>query len=355
MNEELLDKPRRVREGEELDAEALGGFLKENIEGLSGDVAIRQFPSGFSNWTYLVTVGDRELILRRPPAGTKAATAHDMGREARIQTALKPVFPYVPDVLLHHEADDVIGAPFYVMDRIKGIILRSDLPEGMTLSEDEARTLCENMIDVWVELHSVDYVAAGLGEMGHPEGYVRRQVEGWSKRYRNARTDDAPDFESVMGWLAENMPPDSDTPTIIHNDYKFDNVVLDPDDPLKIVGVLDWELATIGDPLMDLGSSLAYWVQAGDPDEAQFIRRLPTHLPGMMTREQIIARYAEKTGRNVDNWDFYFTFGLFRLAVIAQQIYYRFYHGQTKDPRFGALVFAVQILEKSAAGVISRE
>ena len=222
------------------------------------------------------------------------------------------------------------------------------------MSPQDARSLCENLVDVQLELHTIDYQAIGLADYGKPEGYVRRQIEGWSQRYRNARTPDAPDYENVMAWLKDKMPPESSRPAIIHNDYKFDNVVLDADNPLKIVGVLDWEMATIGDPLMDLGSSLAYWVEATDPPNAQLIRMLPTNIPGAMTREEIVARYAERSGIPIPNFDFYHCFGLFRLAVIAQQIYYRFYHGQTKDERFKMLIVAVQVLEENALALIQK-
>jgi aminoglycoside phosphotransferase (APT) family kinase protein len=174
------------------------------------------------------------------------------------------------------------------------------------------------------------------------------QVEGWSERYKAAHTPDAPTFEKAMQWLHNRMAPDFSKPAIIHNDYKFDNVVLDPGNPLKIIGVLDWEMATVGDPLMDLGSSLGYWVQSDDPPNFQAVRTLPTNLPGALTRNEMVKGYAEKAGIAIDNFDFYLCFGLFRLAVIIQQIYYRFYHGQTKDERFRPLIVAVHLLEEEA-------
>jgi aminoglycoside phosphotransferase (APT) family kinase protein len=220
------------------------------------------------------------------------------------------------------------------------------------LSSEQAGTLCDKLLDVHVELHAIDYKQIGLEHYGKPEGYVRRQVEGWSKRYRAARTPDAPDFEEGMTWLDEKMPPDSDKPGIVHNDFRFDNVVLDTNDPMKIIGVLDWELSTIGDPLMDVGNSLAYWIQPGDPPEMQAMRLMPTNVDGMYTREKLVQRYAEKSARKFQNFDFYYCFGMFRLAVIAQQIYYRFYHGQTKDQRFQTMIYAVQVLEKASQRLI---
>jgi len=345
---DVTDKPTKVRQGEELDLKVIERFLKDNIPDLSGELLVKQFPSGYSNLTYLVQVGDKELVLRRPPFGRKAKTAHDMGREYRILKALKPVFPYCPKPLVYTEDASIMGCPFYVMERIKGIILRRTLPKGLDFSPDQMRLLCENLLDVHCELHSIDYKAIGLEGFGKPEGYVKRQVEGWSERYRAARTPDAPAFEKVMQWLHDEMPPDFPNPAVIHNDYKFDNVVLDPDNPLKIVGVLDWEMATVGDPLMDLGSSLGYWIQSDDPPNLQAAGMQPTSLPGALTRDELVRRYAEKAGIRITNFDFYFCFGLFRLAVIAQQIYYRFYHGQTKDERFKFLIIAVNVLEEKA-------
>jgi aminoglycoside phosphotransferase (APT) family kinase protein len=345
---DLTDKPTKVRQGEELDLKAIEKFLKDNIPGLSGEILVEQFPSGYSNLTYLVEAGDKELVLRRPPFGRKAKTAHDMGREYRILKALNPVFPYCPKPLAYTEDESLIGCPFYVMERIRGIILRKTFPEGLEFTPDQMRSLCETLMDVHCKLHSIDYQAVGLEGFGKPEGYVKRQVEGWSERYKTAHTPDAPGFEKVMKWLHDKMPPDFPKPAIIHNDYKLDNVVLDPHHPVKIIGVLDWEMATIGDPLMDLGSSLGYWVQSDDSANFQAARTLPTSLPGALSRDDMVKRYEEKAGITIDHFDFYLCFGLFRLAVIIQQIYYRFYHGQTKDERFKSLIVAVHILEEEA-------
>jgi aminoglycoside phosphotransferase (APT) family kinase protein len=247
-----------------------------------------------------------------------------------------------------------MGCPFYIMERINGVILRKDLPAGMALNPKDARTLSENLVSVLCRLHSVDYNKAGLGDFGKPDGYVKRQVEGWSGRYRDAVTPDAPDFEKVMQWLQEKMPGESGITGIIHNDYKFDNAVLDPVNNTEIIGILDWEMATLGDPLMDLGASLAYWVEKDDPPSMQPIRQMPTNIDGMLTRKQQVDLYGELMGIKIDNFDFYYCFGLFRLAVIAQQIYYRFYNGQTKDQRFKSLIFAVKVLEQTALGVIAK-
>jgi aminoglycoside phosphotransferase (APT) family kinase protein len=326
--------------------------LKANLPGLVGPATVRQFHSGFSNLTYLIGMGDTELVLRRPPFGKKAQTAHDMSREYRLLRALKPVFPHVPQPLAYCDDPSVMDAPFYVMERMRGVILRKELPESLVLGEPDADRLCQRWVDALGDLHGLDYRACGLADLGNPDGYVARQVHGWSKRFRDARTDDVPDFEPVMAWLGASMPPDYPKPALIHNDYKFDNVILDPADLTRIIGVLDWEMATIGDPLMDLGASLGYWVEPDDSDELKLIRTLPTLSPGMLTRRQIVALYEEKTGATIENFAWYYCFGLFRLAVIAQQIYYRYFHGQTTDKRFAMLGFAVGILEKAAVRVI---
>lgn len=351
-NNDILDKPKTIRKGEELDATKIGPFLKDTISGLDGPIKIRQFPSGHSNLTYAVSVGDVELVLRRPPFGHKAKTAHDMGREYRILSALHTAYPYCPKPLVYTEDESIIGCPFYVMERLKGIILRKDPPKSLNFTRQMARKLCEDLVDVHVKLHSIDIKDVGLDNFGKPQGYIKRQVDGWSKRYRQARTPDAPDCESVMEWLAANMPEGPTRAAVIHGDFKMDNVVLDPENSLKIIGVLDWEMATVGDPLMDLGCSLGYWVEKDDPAEVQEVRMMPTNMEGALTRKEIIARYSEKSGIKIDNFDFYWCFGIFRLIVIAQQIYFRFYHGQTKDQRFGQFIFAVHILEKAAMGII---
>ncbi len=350
----FTDKATALRDGEGFDAQKVEAFLKEAMAGLRGPMRVQQFRGGYSNLTYLITMGDRELVLRRPPFGRKAKTAHDMGREYGILKALHPVFPYCPEPLVYTEDMSIMGTPFYVMERLRGVILRRDLPRGLSFTPEQAREICERLLDVHVELHAVDFKEIGLEEFGKPEGYIKRQVVGWSDRYRAAHTDDAPDFKEVMAWILEKMPEDTEKPTIIHNDYKFDNVVLDQQDPMRIIGVLDWEMATIGDPLMDLGNSLAYWVQRDDPPEMEAIRVIPTNMEGALTREEIVTRYAEKSGRSTENYDFYYCFGLFRLAVIAQQIYYRYYHGQTKDERFKTLIFAVMVLEQAARRVMER-
>jgi aminoglycoside phosphotransferase (APT) family kinase protein len=341
----LIDEAGGVRAGEELDGVRVDGFLKSVVSKLEGSPEIHQFSGGASNLTYLVRYSNRELILRRPPFGHKAKSAHDMTREAKFMTALKPVYPYVPTVVALCEDQEILGCDFYVMDRIRGIIPRQDFPPSLHLDPSQTRALCLSVIDKMIELHKVEPSLAGLDSFGKGQGYVKRQVEGWTDRYRKARTDNAASFETVMAWLHEKQPTHDIGTCVIHNDFRFDNVVLSPDS-LDVIGVLDWEMATLGDPLADLGNTLAYWVQENDDDVFKKLRRQPTHLPGMLTRQEVIGYYGEKTGTRVDNFQFYAVYGLFRLAVIVQQIYYRFHHGQTKNREFASFVYVTHILEK---------
>ncbi len=348
----LIDESGPTRPGEELDILAVDEFLKNMDPDLLGMPAISQFPGGASNLTYLVCYDNRELVLRRPPFGHKAKSAHDMGREARIMAALRPHYLYVPEVLAYCGDATILGSEFYVMERIRGLIPRQDLPQGLDLSASDTRQLCLNVLDKLIELHQVDWKAAGLESLGRGEGYVQRQIEGWSDRYRKARTENAVDFEGVMVWLTANMPLKDSATCVIHNDFRFDNVVLDPEHPMNVIGVLDWEMATLGDPLMDLGNSLAYWVQADDDETYQRMRRQPTHLPGMLTRREAIDYYASRTGRQVDDITFYLSYGLFRLAVIVQQIYYRYHHGQTTNQAFKGFIHVTNYLEQRCLKMI---
>ena len=350
----LNDRPEAVRAGETVPIERLTNYIKDTLPGLDGTVTMLQYPSGASNLTYLVRVGDQEMVLRRPPEGTKAATAHDMGREVKVLDALSRHWPYAPRPLAYCEDASVIGSPFYLMERREGIILRREIPPGILEDEASRRQLFEHFTEVLAKLHALDYREIGLEDLGKPEGYVARQVAGWSKRFRAARTPDVPDCEAIMAWLAETMPPETPKPCLIHNDYKFDNVVLDPEDPLEIIGVLDWEMATIGDPLMDLGGTLGYWVQADDPAERHLMRSMPTHVEGAFRRREFVAHYGQVSGRQMDHFDFYHGFGLFRLIVIVQQIYYRYYHGQTQNPRFKKYAAGVAVLERAARRVIEK-
>lgn len=338
------DQPGPVREEDRVDVAAVHRWLGQQVEEMAKHRVpdVRQFRGGASNLTYLLRYPDRELILRRPPTGHKAASAHDMGREFRVQRQLRPWFPYVPQVLALCEDLAVIGTPFYVMTRVPGMILRGALPDGLALPPAAARQLALRAIDCLVELHQVDPESSGLAALGRGPGYVRRQVAGWTDRYRQARTPNVPDFEGVMQWLERSQPRDS-AMRVIHNDFRFDNLVLASD--LRVVGVLDWEMATLGDPLMDMGAVLAYWIQADDDEEFRHFKRQPSDAPGMPTRSELAEHYAARAGVVVGDWTFYELFGLFRLAVILQQIYFRFHHGQTTNPAFAEFWLAVTYLE----------
>lgn len=343
-----------VREEDTFDIEAVRAWLATHGVDLSGDVEIQQFGGGASNLTYSLRTADQDLILRRPPQGQKAKGAHDMGREFRIQSALQEPFGLVPDMVAFCEDESVIGSEFYVMQRLDGLIPRRDLPPGLELDETAARDLCRTFADTLIALHRVDTSLPGIAAMGKGTGYVERQITGWSARYRDAITADAPGFTKVMDWLAERMPADVAN-CVIHNDFRFDNVVLDKQDPSKIIGVLDWEMATLGDPLMDLGGNLAYWVQPDDDEGFQLVRRQPSNLPGMFTRAEFVEYYCEQMGLSVtpEQWKFYEVYGLFRFAVIAQQIYYRYFHGQTTNEMYALFGQAVHYYEDRCLRVIA--
>jgi aminoglycoside phosphotransferase (APT) family kinase protein len=347
-----VDQTRAVREGEQLDLGRLEPYLHEHLPQFQGPLTVEQFPHGHSNLTYLVRLGDRDLVLRRPPFGNQVKSAHDMSREFRVLSRLSKVYPPAPMPLLFCEDDAILGAPFYVMERRCGIILRRALPTGFQLEPSVLRRLCEAFIDNLAVLHQLDYQAAGLADLGKPAGYVERQVTGWTNRYRNAQTDDVPAMEQLAPWLAQNMPKESGA-ALIHNDYKFDNILLDADDITRIVAVFDWEMATIGDPLMDLGSTLAYWVEAGDPDLLKSFVVGPTTFPGSPSRQELLNRYQAKTGCPIASMLFYYCFGLFKTAVIIQQIYARYVRGFTRDERFARMNQVVADLSQGAVQALT--
>ena len=353
-NKSVIDVAGTVRSGEELDIAAVDAWLKPRIADLSGEPIVTQYSGGASNWTYRLQYQSHDLILRRPPKGTKAKSAHDMGREYKVQAAVAPLFPFVPEMLAFCDDPAVIDCDFYVMRRIEGLIPRANMPKGLALSAEQTRELCLSVIDKLVALHQVDYQSAGLASLGKGDGYCERQVRGWSGRYQKSKTWNVPSFKKVMAWLADNTPTDVQT-CVIHNDFRFDNVVLNPENPAEVLGILDWEMATLGDPLMDLGSALAYWVQADDDKILRATRRQPTHLPGMLSRKEVVSYYCEKMGLNADNWAFYEVFGLFRLAVIIQQIYYRYHHKQTNNPAFKNFWLIVWYLDRRCRRIIREQ
>jgi aminoglycoside phosphotransferase (APT) family kinase protein len=344
---DVQDHPTAVRAGEGLDLVKLEPFLLSHFPGSAGPVRVEQYPGGHSNLTYLVHLGDREFVLRRPPFGSKVKTAHDMGREYRVLSKLHSVYPPAPEVLLFCEDLAVLGAPFYLMKPIHGIIIRRDPPPGLSFPAETAHRLSEAFVDNLVLLHGLDYAAIGLGDLGKPQGYLERQVRGWTERYYGSQSHDLPEVEPITAFLKDHLPATSGA-TLVHNDYKYDNVMLDPNDVTRIVGVLDWEMTTVGDPLTDLGTSIAYWIEPQDPEELQRIRWCPSTYPGSITRAQFIERYAQKTGRDVSHIAFYLAFAQFKLAVIIQQIYFRYHQGLTKDPRFALMPETVRTLLRAS-------
>src|SRR5580658_300780 len=340
---DFLDQPTAIRSGEELNVAALEPYLRNHFPDEAGALKVRQFPAGHSNLTYSLHLGARELVLRRPPFGSKVKSAHDMSREFRVLSKLHAVYSPAPEVLLYCDDDSIIGAPFYVMEPVPGIILRRTVPHGLDFSAKEARRLSESFIDYLVRLHHVDYAAAGLAELGKPDGYLERQVRGWTERYYGSKTYDYPEVEKITVWMQQHLPRTASV-SLIHNDYKYDNVVLDVSDITRIVGVLDWEMCTIGDSLTDLGTALAYWVDRTDPEEVQKNRWGPTTEEGSFTRVDIVQHYAQKTSCDVAHIAFYLAFARFKLAVIVQQIYYRYPQGLTKDVRFATMPGTIQML-----------
>lgn len=348
-----IDQPKEVRSGEELDEGKLYDFLNNEIDGLSGELSCKQFPGGYSNLTYAISVGDREFVLRRPPKGATIKSGHDMGREFRILSALSSNYSKVPTPLAYTEDESIIGYPFYIMEKVTGVILRFGMPEEMNPDETLMGSISDSWLDTLIELHQVDYQSIGLGELGRPEGYVQRQIEGWGKRYFKAKTDEVPKLEKALKWLSENQQ-NSGQSSLIHNDFKYDNLVLDPNDWTQVLAVLDWEMATLGDPLMDVGTSIGYWVNPDDPEFMRQMRLSPTHLPGNPTRGEILHQYSLKSGLEIANPVFLYVYGLFKIAVIVQQIYARYKLGLTKDPRFSTLGEGVKAIGEIADRAIEK-
>lgn len=335
------DLPIAVQPEDAPDLTAINSFLQSEAPEIGPVLYVKRFPGGFSNLTYCLQTAEKEYVLRRPPLGAAIQSAHDMGREYRVLRLLQPHYAKIPAPVAFCENSDLIGAPFYIMERMEGVILRAHNTPKMQLEPLLLRRISEALIDNLAALHAIDIETTGLAQLGKPDGYVQRQVEGWIKRYFNAETDHIPAMNALAEWMPQHLPA-AQSPTLLHNDYKHDNVLLDPSDLAQIRGVLDWEMATVGDPLMDLGATLAYWIEAGDPEIMRSYNL--TWLPGNLTRQEVIARYAEKSGRDLSDIRFYYVFGMFKNAVIGQQIYARWKKGQAQDPRFGKLIEMVRVL-----------
>ena len=349
----MNDETKQIRPGEELNEEHLLEFLRGELNVSDAEVEIRQFPAGSSNLTYLVKIGAQEFVLRRPPFGNRVKTAHDMKREFRVLTALSKIYAPAPAPLLYCGSEEIIGAEFYLMERKRGTILRGEnVPESLVNNADLQKKVCQGFVDNLALLHGLDYAQAGLADLGKPDGYALRQVEGWTARYFKAKTDEWRELEEAIDWLNQNTPAETGKAALVHNDYKFDNIMLAPDDLTRVTGVLDWEMCTIGEPLMDLGTTLGYWM---DKDAPEFLRQMPLNPRLLMenfTRRELAARYLQQTGNSSENLLFYYVFGTIKVAVIAQQIYFRFARGFTKDKRFAQTNMLVDALGKIAARAI---
>ena len=346
-----IDTPKNIRDGEEFPIKNLEIFLKENDFEIN-NLILKQFPSGYSNLTYFLKSSSKEFVLRRPPFGAKSLKGgHDMLREYNVLKNLKSQFNKVPKVHLYCDNDDIIGAPFYIMDRVEGYIIRPNLQEQDSPGEEVIRNVSDSLVSTLVELHNVDINEANLNNLGKIDGYVKRQVEGWIKRYNHSKTDVIVNMDFVAKWLNDNQPLEVEG-SIVHNDFKYDNLVLDKINHSKITAVLDWEMATIGDPFMDLGTTLGYWMDKNDLPELKLFQLSATTLDGNPTREGILEMYESKSGKTIPNPVFYYVFGLFKIAVIAQQIYFRYKKGFTKDRRFGLLNLAVMSLSIMAKQAI---
>lgn len=348
-----MNDTKPIRVGEELNEKKLADYLKNNLDEASGEIEISQFPSGASNLTYCVKIGNTEYVLRRPPFGNQVKSAHDMSREFNVLSKLSNVYEPAPKPLVYCDDETIIGSEFYLMERLTGLIIRGKSPKELESSNDLQKKVSEAFIENLVELHTLDYKKAGLGDLGKPLGYTKRQVEGWTKRYFNAKTDEHNELETAIKWLNSNIPED-DKPSLVHNDYKFDNIMLDPNDLTKIVAVLDWEMTTIGSPLMDFGTSLGYWMSKEVGDEMLSMPFNPRVLMENITRQELVEIYSEKSGKDMSGILYFYVFGTFKIAVIAQQIYYRYAKGFTQDKRFATFNIFVNTLGKIAANAVGK-
>ena len=345
-----LDAPDRVQVDQAFDLTRLAKYLRAYVPDFTGELELFKFGAGHSNLTYMIRCGEHELVLKSPPPGQRAKSAHDMGREFRVLSRLQSVYPYAPHAYHYCEDETIIGGPFCLMERVNGVIVRRQHPVEFTSGQIAAQFT--GLIDGLADLHSIDVTAAGLADFGRPTGYRQRQLSGWAKRLEAARTDNMADFSPVTQWLEAHVPRDAENAAIVHNDFKLDNLVWKIDDPTRLRAVLDWEMSTVGDPLMDLACTMSFWVEESDPPEFRALRAMPTVQPGVMKRQDAIARYAARRGITVDSVDFYLCFGLFRRAVIEQQKYVRFRRGETSDARFTNLDQTIAVLRDMCGQVM---
>jgi len=348
---------RDVRPGEQLDWPQLVAWLRERLPAchiagldLSREHEVAQFPGGHSNLTYLVRFGDVDIVVRRPPFGPVAPTAHDMAREFRWLSAMHTVFPLAPRPYLLCEDTNVIGSIFYAMERRHGVVVRTEEPQ-MLANPAARRRVSEALIDTLADLHAIDVAANGLSSLGKPAGFVERQVRGWSERWHRSQTTSLPEMDSLAEWLRTHLPADP-KPAVVHGDFKLDNVMLDSSDIGRIVAVFDWEMSALGDPLVDVGIVLAYWSPTAPPSQRDALTTVIDR-PGYLTRDEIVARYAARSGRDLSGIRFYEIFAVFKIAVVIQQIYFRYAQGQTTDARFATFDARVAFLARHAAGLAS--
>ncbi len=349
---------RPVRAGEELNWARVATFLRDRLPAcdipgldLSRDPLVDQFHGGHSNLTYLLRYGGVELVLRRPPLGPLPPTAHDMAREHRWLDAIHPHFPLAPRTYLLCEDPGIAGAPFYVMERRHGLVIRADEPPQLADRPEARRRASRAMVETLAALHAVDVASHGLAHLGKPAGFVERQVRGWTERWQRSKTDDLPEMETLADWLLQQLPPNADPPAIVHGDFKLDNVMLDPSDAGRLVAVFDWEMTALGDPLVDIGIFLAYWAQGRrlEPNDAL---GSVTNRPGWFSRDEVLECYAANSGRDLSRIHFYEAFAFFKIAVVIQQIYFRYKRGQTTDERFAKFDVRVRHLAKQGVTAV---
>jgi len=348
---------RPVRSSENLDWQRLADYLRRELPDLDhGEMEVEQFPGGHSNLTYLLRFGSREIVLRRPPFGPVPARAHDMARESRVLAAVHPHFPLAPRPYLLCEDTSIIGSVFYVMERRRGLIIRTEEPAPVADDAELRTRISGSIVDTLADLHAIDVNAHGLDSLGKPAGFVARQIRGWTERWHGAKTSDVPEMETLAAWLEQHIPADPPRPSLVHGDYKLDNVMLDEERPDQLTGVFDWEMSAIGDPLVDVGILLCYWIHVAEAQDSAIAT--VTTRPGWFGREAILERYASRSGRNLDAIGLaiglYEVFAVFKLAVVLQQIYARYVRKQTDDPRFAALGDRVALLARIAAGLMAK-
>jgi aminoglycoside phosphotransferase (APT) family kinase protein len=343
---------RPVRTSENLDWEKLADYLRGQLHLPDDAMEVEQFPGGHSNLTYLVRFGDREMVLRRPPFGPVPPRAHDMAREFRVIAAVHPHFPLAPEPYVLCEDTSVIGSVFYVMERRRGITIRTEEPAPIANDVELRKRISGSVVDTLADLHAIDVIAHGLDALGKPAGFVARQIRGWTERWHGSKTSDVPEMEALASWLETHTPADVARPSLVHGDYKLDNVMLDDAQPDRMVGVFDWEMSAVGDPLVDVGILLAYWVHVASVNDPTL--GIVTTRPGWFDRDELLARYAARSQRDLGNIALYEVFAVFKLAVVIQQIYARYVRGQTDDPRFAALGERVASLASIAAALAGK-